>query len=95
MPGVIAYDWGAEPKRRGLLVSHAIAHQALRTQPEASNEADAWQLTMGIALPLSDAHPLGLAEIIDRAWAPEWCVRVVMGERRGYFLDDREQSSGL
>lgn len=95
VPGVIAYDWSAAPKLRGLLVGHGIAHQALRTQPEESNESDAWLLTIELLVPPYDAHPLGLAEIVDRAWAPEWCVRAVMMERRGWILDDREQSSGL
>ena len=94
-PGVIAYDWGAEPKLRGLLVGHGVAHQVLRTQPEESNEADAWLLTTELLLPVRDAHPRALADLIALVWAPEWCVRAVMIKRRGCFLDDHEQSSGL
>jgi hypothetical protein len=89
-PGVIAYDWSAGPKLRGLLVMHAVAHQILRTQPEESNEADVWRLTIELLLPVRDAHPRSLVDLVALAWAPEWCVRAVMAERRGWFLDASE-----
>lgn len=94
-PGVVAYDWSAEPKLRGMLVMHGVAPQVLRTQPDDSNEADAWLLTIELLLPGFHTHPLALSEIIVRAWAPEWVVRLVMEQRRGCFLGHSEQSSGL
>lgn len=94
-PGVIAYDWSAPPKLRGALVMHGVGHQALRREADESNEADAWHLTAALLLPLYETHPLSLSDIIARAWAPEWMVRLVMEQRRGCFLGASEQSSGL
>ncbi len=93
--GVIAYDWSAEPKLRGLLVAHGLAHRILRRQPEETNEADAWWLTIHLLFPPCDVQPLTMCGVMDAAWAPEWCVLVVMAELYGCFPDASVQSFGL
>lgn len=85
----------APPKLRGALVMHGVGHQAFRREADESNESDAWHLTAALLLPLYETHPLSLSDIIARAWAPEWMVRLVMEQRRGCFLGASEQSSRL
>jgi hypothetical protein len=87
IPGVIAYDWGTDRKLRGMLVMHGTGHQILRTQPEDSNEADAWLLTLAMLLPPEHMHSLSVAAIIERAWAPEAIVKAVVLALRGSISD--------
>ena len=78
VPGVIAYDWSAGRELRGLLVMHGVAHQLLLTQPEPSNECDAWLLTAALLLLACDLHRAGRA-VFALAHAPGWFVAAVTG----------------
>lgn len=68
-----------------MLVSHGTGHHILRTQPEDSNEADAWLLTIALLLAPHEIHSLTPAEIIRRAYLPERIAREALIELRGCF----------
>jgi len=93
--GTIAYDWGAEPKLRGLLVAHGDAHRILSARPENTNEADAWWLTVWMLMPRPIVRELTVAQALDRVWAPAWFVTAVMAEVHGWIPEENNQSSGL
>lgn len=93
--GVIAYDYGVCPKQRGLLVGHGTKHLLLGRQSDDFNEADAWIATGLWLIPPHHTHSMGLSEIVARAWAPEWFVRLVVASRRGCFFGASDESYRL
>lgn len=94
-PDVIAYDWGAGREVRGMLVGHGCIHQNVRRQPEESNESDAWWMTARLCVPPRDVHSLRDSEVLTKAHAPAYFVRLALASFRGCFPEDHEQSSRI
>ena len=92
---VVAYDYGTCPKHRGLLVGHGTQHHLFKRQPDDFTEADVWIATGLWLIPPHHSHSMGLAEIIARAHAPEWFVRLVVSSRRGCFFGASDESYRL
>jgi hypothetical protein len=72
--GIIAYRWHADPRVRGLLILHGIAHAVLDREIGRTNDADAWAVTATVAvcsraLPIARENPSAAAVHV-----PEWMV---------------------
>lgn len=75
-PGLIGYEWDADPRVRGLRVGHGLAHRVLDRASGDSNDADAWIVTGGILVPRWVVRCHDPASIAARAHAPAWFVEL-------------------
>lgn len=69
-----------DPRLRGLLIWHEIAHCYLRRCEPDATESDAWFLTGACVLSWRNACHLSTEELMDRQrYAPEWFLELRKG----------------
>lgn len=68
--GVIAYQWDADSRVRGLRAAHGLAHAILTEEIGEHSDADAWLLTAMLVVP-----PWAMGDrVIEHRFAPAWFV---------------------
>jgi hypothetical protein len=74
--GVVAFQWCADRRERGLRILHGIAHAELLREKWEHTEADVWLVTLEFAAPMHECRDLDTEEVAREAHAPADLVRL-------------------
>jgi hypothetical protein len=89
--GVVVYQDTSDRQDRGLRVYHGIAHALLEREDWTHTEADAWLLTLELAIPPSALREHGIEHVRRVAHAPAWAVDLWAPFARGSALPLSQQ----